>query len=267
MTFFHITKNISVVKDGSMNIIERLSNQSGLSLSSNEREIIKQLNKFYDQIPNLTINELARLTFTSPASIYRVIKKLGFKGYSDVKYKILDDLENRKQHVFVSEDYFQQIVRNLEMTKRLNEKVIVEAAQLILQKKIKYCYGTGWKQNQIASNFSTDLLYYGESFITLRTEDDLKLTSSKMDEESLILVVSLTGNGEEYIQYIEKCKFNDGAVISITRDMPNRLSKLADIPLYFKEGELIDKHWNSLTLHFLCDYLIETIVDQKQNMM
>jgi len=118
-----------------MNIIERYSNKTELDISSNEKEIIKQLNKFYESIPNLTINELSKSCFTSPSSLYRVIKKLGFKGFSDFKYKIYDDLENRTNHVFISEDYFNQIINNLEITKRLNEKVINEVAGVILQKK------------------------------------------------------------------------------------------------------------------------------------
>jgi len=187
-----------------MNILERLAHQSGLSLTSNEWEIIKQLNKQYEKIPSLTINELAKSCFTSPASIYRVIRKLGFKGYSDLKYRIQDDLEDRNNPAFSSEDYFRKTVQDLEMTKRINEKAIQDAARLILQKKTRYCYGTGWKQNQHATNFSTDLLYYGESFISLRTDDDLMLASSKMDGDSLLLVVSYGGNGRDYIPYIEK---------------------------------------------------------------
>lgn len=248
-----------------MNIIEKVSINLESSLSKYELDITKQLIKNYEKIPTLTINELAKLTFTSPASIYRVIKKLGFKGYSDLKYKVADDLEKNKIHIFDTEDYYQLIINNIEVTKRLNENLIQDAARMILTAKNKYCFGTGWKQKQIANNFSTDLLYYGEKFITLRTEMDLGIASTKMSNDSLILVVSLGGNGKDYLPFIEKCKLNDGKIIAITNDTPNRLSYLADISLYYKDLNTDNRHWNTLPLQFLCEYLIETIVALKMN--
>jgi len=86
-----------------------------------------------------------------------------------------------------------------------------------------------------------------------------------MDKNSLILVVSLSGNGNGYIDYLKKCKLNEVSIISITMDFPNRLSNLANFPLYYKEDimNLNDKHWSTITLNFLCDYLLESIIAKK----
>lgn len=249
-----------------MNIIEKYSYQSNLEFSVSEKEVLKGLIKIYDSIPNLTIKELSNSCYTSTSSLHRLIKKLGFKGFSDFKYKVTDDLELQTIEIFNSESYFKKLVSNIEMTKRMNEKIIIDVANIILKKKKRYCFGTGWKQKQIADNFSTDLLYYGESFTTLRTIDDLKIASEYLDEDSLILIVSISGNANGFDDSLKKCKLNDVIIVSITIDIPNKLSSLADFSLYYKDDILnqSNKHWNSIPLNFLSDYLIETIIDQKR---
>jgi len=156
-------------------------------------------------------------------------------------------------------------LNNIQLTKQLNEKDIIEIADVILEENIKYCFGTGWKQKQLVDNFSTDLLYYGESFTTLRTEDDLKAASTHMDENSLLLIVSLSGNTSSYIDILKQSLLRNVTVISITADVSNTLSSLADYSLYYKDDilENTSKHWNTNTLHFILDYLIATITSRK----
>lgn len=164
-----------------------------------------------------------------------------------------------------NEEYLQKIINNIKLTKRLNEKDIIEIADVILSKKKKYCFGTGWKQKQIIDNFSTDLLYYDESFTTLRTTNDMNVAVSNMNEDALLLIVSLSGSAETYVEILKNCILKNVTIISITADVPNTLSSLAHYSLYYKEDimENDKKHWNTNTLNFLSDYLIETVVNQK----
>lgn len=248
-----------------MNIIEKYYNQSKHEFTNNEKEILRSLIKSYRRIPNLTIHELADACYVSSSSLHRLIKKLGFRGFPDFKYKISDELSSQSIKTHDTEDYMKNIIENIEITKRLNENNIIKVANLILQKENRYCFGTGWKQKQIIDNFSTDLLYYRESFTTLRTIDDLKMASEYMGENSLILIVSLSGNAKGYVDILKKCKLNGVTIISITSDTPNPLSSLADYSLYFKDDILYqdNKHWNCITLHFLTDYIIEVIIAKK----
>lgn len=148
----------------------------------------------------------------------------------------------------------------------MNEKEIIEVAKAILDKKKKYCFGTGWKQKQIIDNFSTDLLYYGKTFTSLRTIDDVRNAVAQMDEQSLLLIVSLSGNAGTYLDILKTCLLKNVTIISITADTPNKLSSLSTYSLYYKDDTIGNdkKHWNTNILSFLSDYLIETIIDQKK---
>ena len=248
-----------------MNIIEKHLNKYSTQLTPNDYEVTQHIYKQYSKIPNITIKELADICYSSPSTIHRIIKKLGFNGFSDFKYKVSDEIKHITTTNFNDEEYMQKIINHIQLTKRLNEKDIMEIANVILSKKKKYCFGTGWKQKQIIDNFSTDLLYYDESFTTLRTVNDMNVAVSHMNEDALILVVSLSGNAEAYIETLKNCLLKNVTIISVTADIPNALSSLAHYSLYYKEDiiENDKKHWNTNTLNFLSDYLIETIVNQK----
>ena len=234
-------------------------------LTKNDIEVVKCINSHYADIPKMKIKDLAALCYTSVSTLHRVIKKLGFEGFSDFKYQLKDDKEDALPKQMDDEEYFQKMISNLKLTKRLNEKEINKIAQIILEKQKRYCFGTGWKQQQSIDNFSTDMLYYGESFTSLRTIDDLRNVSNTMDDDSLLLVVSLSGNVQDYLNEIKRCLLKNCVIVSATIDSNNELSTLADYSLFYRDDTLDNskKHWNSLTLNFLLDYLLENIVSEK----
>lgn len=116
-------------------------------------------------------------------------------------------------------------------------------------------------------NFSIDLLYYGRTCTTLRTIDDLRIASDNSDKNTVFLIVSLSGNGEKYVNELKNFSFKDSSVVSVTLDSSNQLTSLADHSLYYKTDTLNNnkKHWNCITLHFLMDYLLESIIKESES--
>src|SRR5699024_10885955 len=130
------------------------------------------------------------------------------------------------------DEYLKNYLNNIQLTKQLNEREISVVADIILNKNIKYCFGTGWKQKQIVDNFSTDLLYYGESFTTLRTVDDLRMASENMDEHSLLLIVSLSGNAKSYSDVLIKCGLRIVTIIYTIKTISEKIQQNIVIPVH-----------------------------------
>lgn len=252
-----------------MNLLETRIAQHTSKLSDNDFQSLKNINALYKDIPNMLMKDLADSCYTSISTLHRTISKLGFSGFSDFKLRVNDDLKNMeeiKTTSFNEEEYLQNYLNDIKLTKRLNENEVKEVAEVILEKKFRFCFGTGWKQKQVIDNFSNDLLYYKEPFVSLRTENDLRVSANVMDENSALIILSLSGNIDNYIEVLKTCRVRNVTIISITSDKINPLSSFADYSLYYKEDALdnIDKHWNINTLNFLTNYLIETIVSKKQ---
>lgn len=264
---FHCMKKISESRI-MMNLLERQTSKFMPKLSHNDLQTLKKLNNQYEEIPQFLMKDLADQTYTSISTLHRLILKIGFKGFSDFKLRISDDIQRANKEVtnpFNDEVYLENYLNNIRLTKHLNEHEISRVAQVIIDKENLYCFGTGFKQKQVIDNFSNDLIYYGHSLLTLRTENDFRMASKNFDKESLIIIVSLSGDIETIKEIIDTCKLKDATVISVTSDTVNQLSALADYSLYYKENVLdnLDKHWNINTLNFLVNYLIESIIHQQ----
>lgn len=65
-----------------MFIVQKLET---MHLSSSQSEVARYLLDKKLEIENMTIYELARKTYTSPATIVRLAKKLGYEGYEALK--------------------------------------------------------------------------------------------------------------------------------------------------------------------------------------
>lgn len=237
--------------------------QAKVTLTHNETELLRSLSAQAGVIPRATITELAQSVFSSPSTIHRLIRKLGFKGYTDFKVRVEDSLESELPLVLAQPNLLKITISSIEHTFRLNQGVIRDAARLFLAAERHYVYGTGWRQKQAVDNFSTDLLVYGESSITLRNKYDLGNAVKQMNEHSVLLFTSLSGNTDEYAATLQQAKLQKVSIISVTRDVSNPLSEISDIAIYFADDTNLqdNRHWPAITMSFSLEMLINEILN------
>ena len=63
-------------------------------LTSTERSVVNYINLNSNKLANMSIVDVAEESFTSPATVSRTIKKCGFEGFSELRYKISAKEEN-----------------------------------------------------------------------------------------------------------------------------------------------------------------------------
>ena len=88
--------------------------------STSESVIIDYILKKGDKIKNMSIQEIANATYTSPPLLIRIAKKLGYKGWNDFKEAYLEELKYLYQNdevdasiPFVINDNFITIEHNI----------------------------------------------------------------------------------------------------------------------------------------------------------
>lgn len=72
-------------------IIDQLSKQQDLTIQ--ERAVASYIKENPKDILNVSIHDLAILTYTSAGTILRLCKKLGFKGYSEFRYQFASEYQ------------------------------------------------------------------------------------------------------------------------------------------------------------------------------
>lgn len=117
-----------------MKIIRQLEDQNGFS--HNEKEIARYILEKKDRILSRSAAELARDTYTSPAAIIRLCKRIGLSGYQEFKIRFSAELEQQRQLIneidanipFHKNDGMSDIALRLE---KLTEESLKEARSLI----------------------------------------------------------------------------------------------------------------------------------------
>ncbi|WP_338207691.1 hypothetical protein [Lactiplantibacillus paraxiangfangensis] len=68
--------------------ITELIQQHSSAFSNVDRQIAQFILTHADEMPSLSINNVANQAFVSTSSVLRFAQKLGFHGYSDFKYSV-----------------------------------------------------------------------------------------------------------------------------------------------------------------------------------
>ncbi|BDR57734.1 MurR/RpiR family transcriptional regulator [Xylocopilactobacillus apicola] len=243
------------------NFFVRILSKNKNSLTKNDYAILHLLDQNIREIPKNNIKKLSALVFTSPASMSRLIRKIGFSSFSEFILRVGDYLQQKDMPELNTVDYLASVINEINATHNLNKSSVKEVAKLIINAHDLYAFGTGWKQHQLLNNFCNDLMLYGEKFYFLRTKDDLADLASYMDENSLIMIVSVSGKIKDYHEALETLKLKKVQVISITYQQDCDLAKVSQQPLFFTDKNLSNgsKHWGALPLTYLFDFLLETI--------
>ncbi len=235
-------------------------------LSGNEKDVLKLLADQADTIPKSTINELANRIYISTSSLYRLIKKLGFQGYSDFKFRVTDSLQTNTIINDSTEKYLENTLNEIKYTHKINQQNLIKAAKLLLDHKDRYVYGTGFKQKQLVDNFASDMMLYGLNFFNVRTLDDLEVAIKNMSSDSVLVFVSLKGIRQDYNKIFDTLELRNIPIISITLDTANPLSMRSEIALYYADQDIASEltHWRSISLLYLLNLLTQAILLEKE---
>lgn len=123
---------------------------------------------------NYSINDLAKLCFTSRTSVLRFSKKLGFKGYSELKFFINKDRDDKSEiSITIKEDL-------LEVFERLRESENI------------FIYGNGQYEEILGSSiklYLKDLGFFSEIY---QGRDELTTFNKKILDKSVIFIIDLS---------------------------------------------------------------------------
>ena len=269
-------------------IIEQLSNNKKLT------ETEKRITKFVQDYPRVTINlsldELSQECFVSQASIIRMCKKLGTKGYADFKIQLASELSTFAldgQQIPVdipiypnmscddiSKTFYNLSHQALEYTfNNLDMKAVKKAANLLAKADIVQLYGRG-ESLIIAEDFHYKLIRIGinSNLETLNGFQEVNNSISNSKISKVALIISQYCNSRQ-VQYVldELMSCNTPFILLTAAENAFPYDKFAEVTLRIKCSESRYK-MGSFASRTAMLYLLDCIYGQmfalnyKQNM-
>lgn len=223
--------------------------------SEAERGTIRWLLQSPESAVELGVHQLAGQTFTSPSTIIRLCRKLGFDGYKEFHKALLYELAVRKEasdeqtREIEREDSLEAIVEkvtyrnivSLENTKKLfNMETFSTCVDLISNAENLILFGMG-ASLLIAKDACLKFVRVNKSCYCGDDWHLQLLYAKNSTNRDVAIAISYTGMTRETLECVQQVKKNGTPVIAITRFEPSKLVKLADYSLYVVTIEMFSR--------------------------
>lgn len=214
-----------------------------------DKKIAAYLSLHPEEITKMNTKQLAILTETSQAAIIRFVKKIGYRGYTELKVDIAKSLETNDprigEEVISKNDRIEDIISkskanvisSIEKTYALiNEKDLEEAIDKLCRANSVYLAGIG-SSGLICEDFLYKLQRSGKrAFYERDAHTNLSLLTN-IREDDLLICISYTGLTKEIIYAGDYAKKRGADLISISKISRGRLQSLSDILISIPEME------------------------------
>ncbi|WP_312645422.1 MurR/RpiR family transcriptional regulator [Hydrogenoanaerobacterium sp.] len=219
--------------------------------SSAERTIIKFLLEKPQQSVSLSIHKLAEASFSSPSTVIRLCRKLGFDGYKEFRSAIIYELAVRQQSVteerkeIGKSDSIEEIVDkitykniiSLENTKNLTDmKTLKQCVKLICDCRNICLFGIG-SSLVVARDAHLKFLRLNKPCFINDDWHSQLLQARNMSPQDVGIVISYSGQTVEMLECVRAMRVVGAPVIAITRYDSSPLAELADHNLYVAANE------------------------------
>lgn len=236
---------------------------AGKQLTELDKEILMYFIEHIDEVQDMGVRSIAKETFTSPASVIRLSKKMGYSGFTDMYYSLFplikkaeQDTGNHGESLFQTN--LQSIVRNCspETSQRFIEKV------LLLKQKYIFIYATGFSAIT-AEYIYKKLLVLGRKAIIASGSDSVGVFENNLDDIGAMLVISKSGETEQVYKKLKKAVDAGIYTVSFTQEKENRMGKMSDLNIQIEDAHKLDDR-NMLPNVFFPGVLLtfEFIVEQ-----
>lgn len=221
-------------------------------LSMAERVVLDYLIENKTVLKNFNVEKIAEAAYTSPASVVRMCKKLGYNGFKDFKIDFI--LANAKVEIPENREYKDVIlskemnfgksvmennIRILEETLKLHDATSLEkAAEKIMKARKILIFGKG-SSYLVCKDLEMKLRRINKFCVAQGESHEQLVDASFINHNDVIIFISNSGKTKEIVSAALLAKENKASIISIVKLGTSLLAELSDVVLYTSslEGE------------------------------
>jgi len=213
-------------------------------LSKSEAVLASYILNEKENIENLSIRDLANITYTSTSTIVRLSKKLGFSGWNEFKESYLEELHYLSKHFsnvnpnfpFESHDTFMTIASKIahlasesidDTLSLLKNDELKKAVNLLDKSQMINVYGIS-SNLLIAHDFKHKMLRINRHVEIMSVPGEQIVLASNSSPTNCAILISYSGESIELLKIAEILKKKGTPMIVLTSIGENDLRAFAD---------------------------------------
>ncbi len=232
------------------------------SFTVSELYVFTYLDKNKEEVIDLSVKELSDKTFVSTATVMRVAKKLGYSGFTELKYAIKQELDHRIEQTQTTkslEVVKQNLLNEVSITKdNLPDDEVKKVAEILKSKKRIHMFAKGLTLNVL--EYASKQLQTAYRPVYLYNDTHIAyINAETFSEDDVIFLASLSGKTHQVIRVAQIAKSRGATLITITGRRINELSKMGDIN--FKvANERVGSTKHDFSSRLAMFYVLEVII-------
>lgn len=189
----------------------------------------------------LTITELAKESDTSEASVTRLCRNLGCKGYTEFKMALALDVQKNQPLIQKQEDSIGELVEESiqalrDTGKLINRDILCQAGIALHKAASVQIYGVA------ASAIMGDYLHYkllrlGKSAQLFSDMHRGAMNAATLNEQDLVIILSSSGSTKDLIHAAKIAKKRHACVLLLSNTLRSPLAGIADFVLVAAKPE------------------------------
>ncbi len=194
-------------------------------LNDTDDQVIEYIKQNKEEVVELSIQNLAKKLYTVPNTIVRVSKKLGYRGFSELKIAL--KLENSSEYINIP-----HISENIRKTYEIIDMNTINkiAKKIHESNKISF-YGVG-NSIYFCEMMVNNLKCVGKKAEFFSHRHDIIYNAQNLKLKDLVFVISVSGETKQILEATTIAKEKGALIVSLTHLSENSLAKLANINLY-----------------------------------
>ena len=202
------------------------------SFSKQEKKVADFILKEKDGVSFMPLHEITKKIKVSEATIFRFVKKIGFKGFIEFKLEVAREISSDEKDM--GEDYIENIETNIletiKNTRALLKKEDIEKVIEYIDKADKmYIFGLG-ASGVAALEMQNRFMRFGKIGHSVNDGHFQVMYSSTVTKKDVIIVITLSGETIDLIYPLTIAKKNGAKIITITNYIMS-IAKMSDLVL------------------------------------
>ncbi|MGL4662840.1 MAG: MurR/RpiR family transcriptional regulator [Culicoidibacterales bacterium] len=221
-------------------------------LSETEQYICQQLVQMQNKITTCGIVTLAKRCHTSPATLFRTIKALGYDGFTEFKYDFFQKPKIVPENL---SNGIQDVWKVMHRTEKILNDIVYEKLPTN-EKQTVYICGSGVIQRQAGRELERQLK--GSRYVVESISDAYEWEKIKehIKSDDIAVLISLSGENQILLDMMSTFRVSSTYVIAICLNGINELSKVATTVVPYIMPENME---SILPLYMAIEYVAEML--------
>lgn len=165
-------------------------------INNTEQKIISYCIENSQKFSHMKIVELSEELFVSPNTIIRLAQKLGYRGFSEMKYAISNTSNSRE--LIVSDTF--DIIEAMQKTKDLIDYTIIEKMVDDIKQAGKICIFASGLSRYAAFPFVKKMQYLNRLVLLSEDRDSSRLLAENLSENDVAIFLTLSAKTETILE-------------------------------------------------------------------